>query len=123
MADDTKLLMTVPRDIIDAQIRAAVAQALAVNPERMVRAVVDMALSRKRNEYDSRPMWEAAMDDMIRDVAKEEFKAWCEAQRPAIAKAIREKLGGNAKGLVDKIATKLADGLQNVHLSVSWPDK
>lgn len=122
MSEETKLLMTVPRDVIDAQVKAAVAIALNKDPEALVRAVVEAAIGAKKNSYDRETIWQEQVNEMIREVAKEEFKAWLAAQRPAVAKMIKEKLGKNSKELIDKVAAKMVDGFQNVWISVNWPE-
>ena len=123
MADDTKILMTVPKDVIDAQVRAAVMVALNKDPEALVRAVVEAAMSQKKDHYSTQTIWMEQLNQMIRDVAKDEFKAWVEAQRPSIAKMIKAKLGDSTKGLVDKLSTKMAEGLTGVHFNISWPER
>lgn len=122
MSDDTKLLMTVPRDIIDAQVKAAIAIALNKDPAVLVRAVVDAAMGAKKNSYDRETIWQEQVNEMIREVAREQFKEWLVEQRPAVSKMIREKLGKSSKELVDKVAAKMVDGFQNVYISIGWPD-
>lgn len=122
MDGDTKLLMTVPRDIIDAQVKAAVAIALGKDPEALVRAVVESAMSAKKNSYDRETVWQDEVNKMIREVATEQFRAWLVEQKPAIAKLIRTKLAKDTKDLLDKVTTKMAEGFSNLYLSVTWPD-
>jgi hypothetical protein len=122
MSDDTKLLMTVPRDIIDAQVKAAIAIALNKDPAVLVRAVVDAAMSAKKNSYDRETIWQEQVNEMIREVAREQFKEWLVEQRPCVSKMIRDKLGKSSKELIDKVAAKMVDGFQNVYISIGWPD-
>jgi hypothetical protein len=122
MAEETKLLMSVPRDVIDAQVKAAVATALNKDPEALVRAVVEAAMNAKKNSYDRETVWQEQINEMIRAVAREEFKAWLETQRAPIAKMIREKLGKSSKELIDKMAAKMVDGFTNIYVSLNWPD-
>ena len=122
MADETKILMSVPKDVIDAQVRAAVATALNKDPEALVRAVVEAAMAAKKNSYDRETIWQEQVNEMIREVAREQFKEWLVEQKPAVSKMIREKLGKSSKDLIDKIAAKMVDGFSNVYLSISWPD-
>ena len=109
--NDTQIMLKVPQEVIDAQVRAAVAAALGRDPAKLIAAVVNSAMQAKNNHYDSRSIFQTALEEEIRSVAAEEFKKFLAEQRPAIAKQIREKLGGDAKGLVDKLAGKCADAV------------
>ena len=121
--EETKLLMSIPKDVIDAQVRAAVAVALNKDPEALVRAVVEAAMNAKQNSYDRTTIWQEEINKMIRQVATDEFKAFLETQRPDIAKLIKEKLAKDTKTLLDVVTTKLAAGFSNLHLHVQWPDR
>ena len=120
--EETKLLMTVPRDIIDAQVRAAVALALNKDPGALVKAVVEAALNQKKDSYSRDTIWMEQLNALIREVAKEEFTKWCESMRPEIAKLMKAKLGGNSKALVEQIATKMTSAMTSASVHVSWPE-
>lgn len=124
MAEDTKLLMTIPKDVIEAQVRAAVAVALSKDPEALVRAVVNAAMDQKDNRgYSGKTIWEEKTNEMIREVAHEAFRGWLEEQRPKIQKAVLARLKSTGD-VVEKIAAKFADKLQsNFSVSVHFKDE
>ena len=112
----------VPKEIIDAEIRAAVVKALGTDPDKLVRAVVDAAMDQKKDRYDKDTIFQTAVADMIRGAAKEEFKAWLEQKRPLIMAAVRERLT-REEGFVGQVADKLVTAMAasfyvSVHLDV-----
>lgn len=120
--NETQVMLKVPQEVIDAQVRAAVAAALGRDPEKLIAAVVNSAMQARGSHYDTgKTLFQTAVENEIREVAQQEFKKFLEEQRPAIAKQIREKLGGNAKGLVDKLAEKCADGVLRLDVQAWLP--
>ncbi len=113
---DQQIIMKVPEEIITAQVRAAVAAALSRDPTKMVEAVVRMALDEKRDHYSRETKFVEILNQMIRDVAKEEFAAFVAEQRPTIKKAIQAMLQGDKKRLVDAIAEKLSNAATNLRV-------
>lgn len=108
--------------IVSAHIRATVFEALAKNPEALVKACVDQALREQRDRYSGKSIFEEQVSEMIRKTAGEVFAEWLQEQRPLIAKQIRAKFDGSSKKLVDTIAEKLVGhlgGLFHVHVSIA----
>lgn len=100
-----EVLMEIPDDVIQAQVRAAVARSLsAENPEKLIQAIVDVALKEQRYG-DS--VWEKAVNKMIQEIANEIFKKWIEEHRAGIEQALATALNRQKKGLTKA----LVDGL------------
>lgn len=122
--DDASVTLNVSKEIIDAHVRAAVAQVLAKDPTQLVRAVIDAALTEKdRNSYSGRTIWEDSVSKMIREVATATCREWLEEQRPVIAKAVRDRLGKDKQKVVDAVSTKFTDTLLcNFSVSLDFGD-
>lgn len=126
VSEDAKILMSVPKDIIHAQVQSAVVQALNKDPEALVRAVVEAAMQEKPRDsysYDKATIWQKMVNEEIRKVATEQFKIWLEQQKPVIAKQIQEFMGKSTKGMVQKIAEKMADSLNNFSININWGEQ
>lgn len=119
--DETKVMMTVPKDIIEAQVKAAVMGVLARDSEALVRAVVDAAMNQKRDSYNRQTIWEEKLNQMIRSVADQYLEAWIEQQKPAIHKALATKLA--QKGTVGAIADGIIAKMSRVYVSLHLTDK
>jgi hypothetical protein len=98
-------------DETQAQVQAAVVEALARDPEELVQAVVDMALSEKRNSYDRATIWQTQVHKMIRDAAQEAFREWLVEQRPLVAKAVRGKLESRRGVFFKRVLDGLLDAM------------
>lgn len=120
MSDETKLLMTVPKDVIESQVRAAVAQVLAKDPERLVKVVVDAAMHEKKNSYDRTTIWEDNVNKMIRGVADAVLAAWIEEQKPNIESAIRAQL--NKKSTCQDLAKSIVAKMSRVYCTLDLSD-
>lgn len=122
---DTQVVMQVPKEIIDAQVRSAVAQALAKDPAALVRTIVEAALNEKDpRSYSNKPIWIDALNKMIRDEAQACIAEWIETQRPAIRKACHEKLGTQGRKIIAGIADQLAEKVKTgFHVSISFRDQ
>lgn len=126
MADskDTQIVMQVPQEVIRAQVQSAVAQALAKNPGELIRACVETAMRQPAvDRYGQRindvTVWEQTVNNMIRDLATEEFKAWLAEQAPAIRKAVRAKLEQRRGSYFDKCVDALTEAMsKNFNVSI-----
>lgn len=126
---DQQILMTVPKEVIDANVKAAVVNALNKDPQALVRAVVDAALAQKDNRsYGSKTIWEDKVDEMILNVATETFNEWLNEQKPLIASTVRARLENkfSTKGrhgsnpIIDEIVNQLTASLANFRLDVRF---
>ena len=98
--------------IVQANIQAAVAQALGRDPAVLVGKLVDAAMAEKQNSYDRESKFQQKIREMIREEAQSAFAAWLVEQRPAIAAQIRKALGEKSKTMVSDVASKLVEKLQ-----------
>lgn len=97
--------------IVQANIQAAVAQALGRDPAALVAKIVDAAMTEKA-DWGRETKFQQQIREMIREEAQTAFKAWLVEQRPAIAAQIRKALGEKTKTLVSDVAAKLVEKLQ-----------
>jgi hypothetical protein len=98
--------------IVQANIQAAVAQALGRDPAALVAKIVDTAMAEKEYSYDRESIFQKKIRETIREEAQSAFRAWLTEQRPAIAAQIRKALGEKSKSLVSDVAAKLVEKLQ-----------
>lgn len=122
MSDNKQIVMEIPKEIIDAQVKAAVVGALAKDPEKLVAAVVDAAMRQKDpRDYGRTTIWDRTINDAIRLAANEAMKEWLDGQRAAIKAAVLSRLKRKEK-LIGEIADKLIDKFSSrfdLHISVS----
>lgn len=120
-ASDTQVVFNVPKEIIDAQVKAAVVTALNRDPTGLVRAVVDAAMREKDSRgYSSDPtIWDKEVNAMIREVAKATFNEWLNEMKPVIAKEVRSRLTQkNGRATVDDIVNKLTGALGKFQVNI-----
>ena len=98
-------------ETVEGEIRAAIAKALGKNPEALVRQVVDLAMTQKKNSYDKTTIFQAAVNEMIRRAAKEELKAWLEEKSGEIRAALAARLNEDEGVFVNTVAKNVCDGL------------
>lgn len=118
---DAQVVVNVSKDIIDAHVKAAVAQTLSKDPSALIKAVVDAAMKQRApNSYSSDPpIWDQQVNAMIREVAKQTFDEWLNEMKPVIAKEVRARLAGkNGKQTIDDIVNKLSTALQRFEVSI-----
>jgi len=121
-SNDPQIVFNVPREIIDAHVKAAVASTLNKDPGTLVAKIVEAAMQERGNAYDGSTIWSRKVNEMIREVATEAFQAWLNEQRPLIAKVVRDKLAArNSKAFVDEVAGKLTAALGQFHVSIHLP--
>lgn len=105
----------ITRDIVNAQIKAAVVTALARDPEKLVAAVVDAAMKeRPRNGYSSDPaIWDTMINEMIREAAKDAFKEWLAENAEMIKRKVRERLVREKTKFIEKIVDGMTDAMRS----------
>lgn len=104
MSNEIKL--QVPDDIILDHVRMAVGHALGTgDTPKLIEQVIRVAMT--KTDYNRKPIWGAAVEQMIMKVAEETFKAWVEKNRPAIEAGISAALKKQKNALV----TALVDGI------------
>lgn len=125
MSDNKQIVMEIPKEIIDAQVRAAVASALAKDPAKLVEAVVDAAMKEKeRGHYSSdESIWDRTVNEAIRSAANEAMKEWLDGQRAAIKAAVLLRLKKKEK-IISELADKLIDTFSsNFRLHIDVTDR
>lgn len=118
--DERPIVMTIPEDMMRAQIQAAVVQALSNGkPERFIDELVKNVLTRKGDGYRNETVLDQTVAKMISTVAQEFCTAYVEELRPQIKSAVESRLK-NKKKFAEEIAGKLVDSISgNIRASIS----
>jgi hypothetical protein len=127
MADTVSVTLPaeITRDIVNAQIKAAVVTALAKDPERLVAAVVQAAMTQKpeRGYSSDPPIWDSMVNKMIREAAESAFKEWLAENAEMIKRKVRERLSREKTKFVEKIVDGMVDATKTgFSFSVSLKD-
>lgn len=115
------------RQVIDAQVQAAVCAALNHNGPQLIEALVKNVLMRKRDSYsNSKTILEETIEAVIVEEVKKAMAQWVETQRPKIAAAMEANIKKNTTAivaqLVDSTAKQFANSWYvNVQLSQQRP--
>lgn len=107
------LPVEITRDIVQANIKAAVVAALGSNPEALVAAVVAAAMQEKTNSYDSRSIWDKTINEEIRKAAQGAFQEWIVDHMPMVQKAVRARLDREKKGILERLVDSVADAAKS----------
>jgi hypothetical protein len=98
-------------EIVNARIRAEVAEALGKDPAALINAVVDAALRVKKNSYDSETVFQKAINEMIAKAAEDAFGVWLKENEAIIEAAILRKMRDKPKLFTAKIVASVIEGL------------
>ena len=122
--------LKVPQETIDRELKnlvaAGVVSALEKNAGQVLQQLVTQALNeedRDSHSYPRESKFMKATKAAILEVAKAEAKAWIEAKKPEITKAIREKLKRGDKDVVQRLVDQLLGGLDKFQVNVSLEEK
>lgn len=131
MSEDTKVVMSIPQDVIQAQVQAAVAEVLMLRGDDFIRAMVAEVVNRPALDRYDRPKtrtikgktvkiskFQELLETSVAKAAQEEAAAWIEEQKGEIKKAMRAHLGRTQKSVVSNIADRIIDGLANPYVSL-----
>jgi len=119
MGDNMQVSVPFPQEIIDTQVRLAVAEALGKDPRALIEAVVKVAVGAKVNSYDRETIFQRAVGEMIQGVAKEVFGEWIAENREAVKAAVVKQMRLKS-GLAESIAQRVAEGFaKSLYVSVS----
>jgi hypothetical protein len=105
----------ITKDIVNAQIKAAVVTALAKDPEKLVAAVVDAAMKQKpeRGYSSDPPIWDTMLNNMIREAAQDAFKEWLSDNSAMITRKVRERLTREKSQFIEKIVDSLVSAAKS----------
>lgn len=103
----------ITRDIVTAQIRAAVVASLASDPEKLVRAVVDAAMAQKVDNWRDRTIWDDQINQAIREAAQGALQEWITDNMTMIRKAVRTRLDKEKRGILEKLVDSIADAAKS----------
>ena len=118
--EDVKACVSVPREYVEEQIRLAIMQALSKDTEAVVKALVDSALSTKKDSYSKETVLQVAYNNMVREAAVEALKDWIAETQPVIKAAVLKKIQATT-GLAETIADRVVEGLgQRFSVQVFW---
>ena len=110
----------IPKEIIDAQVRAAIAKALSADPEKLVKAVIDSAMDVRSRPYDKTSIFQDGINNVIRQAATEVFKEFVESIRDKIRDRLIEKLKAQPDEFAEKITDSVILGLsKSFHVSAN----
>lgn len=101
--------------LVQTQIRLAVAESLSKQTPYLVERLVMECLNQKSPNYPYQPVLESMTQKMINEAANEAAQQWLDEQKPIIRKLVFEKLSSKSKGLIaqvaDALTAKLGTGL------------
>lgn len=120
--EDQKINVVLPKDVIDAHIKAAMLDVLSKDDrgERLIEAVVQQAMTEKKERYHDKTILDAQLNQAIREAAMETFKAWIENQKEKISKAIEKRLKRSGDGMIKKIVDQIIKGFgSDLYVKVS----
>jgi len=132
---ETKIVMSVPQDIIETQVQAAVAGVLAARGPDLIDTLVRELLSEPaKDRYGNavrgdnksvKTKFGLILEQSIKKAAEEEAKVWVEEQRGAIKKAVRTYLGRTQKDVIARMADRIVDKLSTpyVHLTMRFGEE
>lgn len=102
------------KQIIDAQVQAAVVGALSSKGDQLIESLVKTVLMRKRDSYsNTKTILEETIEAVIVEEVKAGMKRWVESSRPKIATAIDFHIKKNTAALVASIVDSTAKQLAN----------
>ncbi len=109
----------IPQVLIEDIIRAEIARAMP-NKEKLIEAVIQKAMNEKKDTYSSTPThFQQAVNDMIRETAKEIFREWLLKHREDIKKALLKYLNENKQKRLTEIAEGMAKNINAYGINVS----
>jgi hypothetical protein len=102
------------KNIVQAHITAAVAQALSSDPNKLVEQFVIAALSEKKDSYSRETKFEQSVALMVQGAARQAIQEWLNENKEIFTAALRKKLKVlAADGWADSLADKVLKGLQD----------
>lgn len=117
MASEVKI--EIPTILIQDTIRAEMMRSLG-NTDQLVEAVIKHAMNEKKDTYNSTPTYfQHAVNEMIRNIAKDIFSEWLEQNRENIKKALLKFLTENKQKMLTDLATQLASNITTYGINVS----
>jgi hypothetical protein len=124
MANDSKVEIKIPEQLIDDLVRAEMVSHLS-NAPQIVEKVVKAAMEAKTNSYDRETVFHKMVSKMIREEACDVFKAWVDENRPLIKEAMLRHLNNNRQRRLRQLVEAMAKGMSNFRLNmrVSWVDE
>jgi hypothetical protein len=99
------------KSLVDVEIGNAIAKALGESPDTLIKSVVNVAMSQKKSSYDNKTIFQAAVETMIEDKAREVFKAWLKKKEGLIKKALEARLRKEGSEFIESIADQVVSGL------------
>lgn len=120
---DAKFEMKIPEQFISDTIRAEIVRQIP-NKEEFAATVIRHALTAEaKDQYGyrdpKRTVFQAALDEMIREEAKRVFADWLTEHRALIREAILKELTATKAKRLKKLAEQIVDGLADFRTSVS----
>lgn len=109
-----------PRQVteaVDLALREAIAKELSRDPDALVKAVIEAALSSRGTGYGStHSMFKTELDKVIREEALKALTATFEEERPRINAELRRRI--TAELLTDAVLAQTIDKLQGIYVTV-----
>lgn len=111
----------IPTQLIEDTIRAEMVRTMMVNgtSEKWVQAIVNKAMSEKKDRYSDTTAFQDAVSSMVVDEAKAIFREWLEANRAEIGKALRKYLTDNKQAALTKMCESLAENISTYGVRIT----
>ncbi len=116
----SEMKIQIPEQLISDTIRAEIVRQIGgENKDKLVYAVVEHAMTGKKDSYSSTPTYfQEAVNGMIRDVACNIFREWLEANRDAISKALKIYLTSNKQEMLTELCENLAKNITQYGITI-----
>ena len=123
----SEVKIDIPAQLIENTIMAELVKNVSgENKDRLMKAVVEKAMSGKKDDYrSSRTFFQEAVEDMIRDEAKEIFRTWIDQNRKAIADALMTYMNEKKQVRLKEFCEKMANSINRygINISLNLSDK
>lgn len=117
----SEMRIEIPTQLIEDTIRAEMVRAMMVNgtTEKWVQAIVNKAMSEKKDRYSDTTAFQDAVSSMVVDEAKKIFREWLEVNRAEIGKALRKYLTDNKQANLTKMCESIASNIETYGVTIN----
>lgn len=117
----SKLEINIPSQMIEDAVRAQVVEALTAGKgEELIKAIINQAMTEKRNTYGHETVFGYAVKEMIRSEAKKIFGDWLNSQREALREQLMAELDMNGKKRLKELTEALVQNIGRYSVEVSF---
>lgn len=125
MSEQQPVVMSLPKELIETQIKALVLDACLKNGRELVAAAVTQVLQAKIDNYHGSGSYlDKVIRELIVQTAQAAAQEWIAEQGPAIREAVRKRLTAEKAGLIKGLCDKVGDSLTtSLRVNVSLDDR